>query len=82
MAKLDISCLIVTLCALVRLTLVVAENVIVPGAAWTDTSGNLIQAHGGGFLKVSELKNSFDRGKLIDHLVGTGWEHVLLVWRG
>ncbi|TDL17726.1 Arabinanase/levansucrase/invertase [Rickenella mellea] len=29
-----------------------AENVIVPGATWTDTSGNVIQAHGGGFLKV------------------------------
>lgn len=28
-------------------------SVIVPGAAWTDTSGNSIQAHGGGFLKVS-----------------------------
>ncbi|KAI5830107.1 glycoside hydrolase family 43 and carbohydrate-binding module family 35 protein [Schizophyllum commune Tattone D] len=26
--------------------------VIVPGAAWTDTDGNVIQAHGGGFLKV------------------------------
>jgi len=26
--------------------------VIVPGATWTDTSGNVIQAHGGGFLKV------------------------------
>lgn len=29
-----------------------AESVIVPGAAWTDTSGNVIQAHGGGILKV------------------------------
>lgn len=28
-------------------------NVIVPGAKWNDTSGNSIQAHGGGFLKVS-----------------------------
>ncbi|KAF5311783.1 hypothetical protein D9619_003118 [Psilocybe cf. subviscida] len=26
--------------------------VIVPGATWKDTSGNIIQAHGGGFLKV------------------------------
>jgi len=25
---------------------------IVPGATWTDTSGNVIQAHGGGILKV------------------------------
>ena len=27
-------------------------NVIVPGSAWTDTSGNSIQAHGAGTLKV------------------------------
>lgn len=27
--------------------------VIVPGATWLDTSGAVIQAHGGGFLKVS-----------------------------
>lgn len=26
--------------------------VIVPGATWTDTSGNVIQAHGAGILKV------------------------------
>lgn len=26
--------------------------VIVPGATWTDTSGNVIQAHGAGLLKV------------------------------
>jgi hypothetical protein len=26
---------------------------IVPGANWTDTAGNIIQAHGGGFLKVN-----------------------------
>ena len=26
--------------------------VIVPGATWTDTSGNVIQAHGGGMLKA------------------------------
>lgn len=30
-----------------------AASVIVPGAAWTDTSGNVIQAHGAGILKVS-----------------------------
>lgn len=29
-----------------------AAQVIVPGATWTDTSGNVIQAHGGGILKV------------------------------
>lgn len=31
---------------------VLCENVIVPGATWTDTSGNVIQAHGAGILKV------------------------------
>lgn len=30
-------------------------GLVVPGAAWTDTSGNVIQAHGGGFLKVTEV---------------------------
>jgi len=34
-------------------------TVIVPGATWTDTSGNVIQAHGGGFLKVSIFTGSF-----------------------
>ena len=28
------------------------NNLIVPGAAWKDTSGNAIQAHGAGILKV------------------------------
>lgn len=31
-----------------------AQNVIVPGAVWKDTSGNTIQAHGAGLLKVCE----------------------------
>jgi hypothetical protein len=26
---------------------------VVPGATWTDTNGNVIQAHGGGLLRVS-----------------------------
>ena len=29
-----------------------AANQIVSGATWTDTSGNVIQAHGAGILKV------------------------------
>ena len=33
-------------------TTTLAQNIIVPGAAWTDTSGNSIQAHGAGILKV------------------------------
>ena len=32
-----------------------AQNVIVPGAAWKDTSGNSIQAHGAGLLKVRDF---------------------------
>ena len=31
-----------------------AQNVIVPGAVWKDTSRNTIQAHGAGLLKVCE----------------------------
>lgn len=43
--------------ALLALTLAwtaTAESVIVPGAAWTDTSGNTIQAHGAGIFKVGQ----------------------------
>ncbi len=53
MASLRISYLILIVSIL--LSLAVAENVIVSGATWTDTSGNVIQAHGGGFLKVNHL---------------------------
>ncbi|THH21295.1 hypothetical protein EW146_g239 [Bondarzewia mesenterica] len=38
-------------------------QVIVPGAAWTDTSGNVIQAHGGGFLKVGSTYYWFGEDK-------------------
>ena len=37
------------------------SNVIVSGATWTDTSGNVIQAHGAGILKVRVLH--FRRGR-------------------
>ncbi|PFH54728.1 carbohydrate-binding module family 35 protein [Amanita thiersii Skay4041] len=37
--------------------------VIVPGATWTDTSGNVIQAHGGGFLKVGSTFYWFGEDK-------------------
>ncbi|KXN81091.1 hypothetical protein AN958_06044 [Leucoagaricus sp. SymC.cos] len=37
--------------------------VIVPGATWTDTSGNDIQAHGGGFLKVGSTFYWFGEDK-------------------
>jgi hypothetical protein len=41
------------LLSLLSLTILATQAaVIVPGATWTDTSGNVIQAHGGGILKV------------------------------
>ncbi|TFK76713.1 galactan 1,3-beta-galactosidase [Pluteus cervinus] len=38
--------------SLLALVAIAQAAVIVPGATWTDTSGNAIQAHGGGILKV------------------------------
>ncbi|KAK0500638.1 galactan 1,3-beta-galactosidase [Armillaria luteobubalina] len=38
-------------------------TVIVPGATWTDTSGAVIQAHGGGFLKVGSTYYWFGEDK-------------------
>jgi len=61
MASLRISYLILIVSIL--LSLVVAENVIVSGATWTDTSGNVIQAHGGGFLKVGSTYYWFGEDK-------------------
>ncbi|KAL5534523.1 hypothetical protein ACEPAG_986 [Sanghuangporus baumii] len=43
--------------------LVSAETVIVPGAAWTDTSGDIIQAHGAGILKVGSTYYWFGEDK-------------------
>ncbi|KAI0267698.1 galactan 1,3-beta-galactosidase [Gloeopeniophorella convolvens] len=40
-----------TLAAVAVAVVAVYAQDIVPGATWTDTSGNVIQAHGGGFLK-------------------------------
>lgn len=52
-----------------------AETVIVSGATWTDTSGNPIQAHGAGILKV---RAGFV--VLIDAAQQhpSGWKHLLL----
>lgn len=36
------------------------ESVIVPGAAWTDTSGNTIQAHGAGIIKAGSPRLPVD----------------------
>ncbi|KDR85274.1 hypothetical protein GALMADRAFT_131985 [Galerina marginata CBS 339.88] len=41
----------------------VQAALIVPGAAWTDTTGNVIQAHGGGFLKVGSTYYWFGEDK-------------------
>ena len=64
--------------AFANAALLSSAAVIVPGATWTDTSGNLIQAHGGGFLKVlsspsinSALPTDFYSGEL----------DVVLAWR-
>ncbi|KAJ3837773.1 galactan 1,3-beta-galactosidase [Lentinula raphanica] len=40
--------------------------VIVPGASWTDTAGNVIQAHGGGFSKVDSTYYWFGEDKVLD----------------
>lgn len=50
-----VACAVATTCGLAA--------VIVPGAAWTDTSGNVIQAHGGGFLKVGSTYYWFGEDK-------------------
>ncbi|EGO02770.1 glycoside hydrolase family 43 protein [Serpula lacrymans var. lacrymans S7.3] len=47
----------------ILLSLTRAENVIVPGAAWTDTNGNVIQAHGTGLLKVDNTFYWFGEDK-------------------
>ena len=39
---------------------VLSESVIVPGASWLDTSGNVIQAHGAGILKVCNFLYNID----------------------
>ncbi|KIK70399.1 carbohydrate-binding module family 35 protein [Collybiopsis luxurians FD-317 M1] len=40
--------------------------VIVPGATWFDTSGNVIQAHGAGILKVGSTYYWFGEDKVLD----------------
>ncbi|KAI0058642.1 Arabinanase/levansucrase/invertase [Artomyces pyxidatus] len=46
--------------------LVTAQVDIVAGATWTDTSGNVIQAHGGGFLKVGSTFYWFGEDKTLN----------------
>ncbi|KAJ3743406.1 galactan 1,3-beta-galactosidase [Lentinula detonsa] len=51
---------------LLAATLLTQAAVIVPGASWTDTEGNVIQAHGGGFLKVDSTYYWFGEDKVLD----------------
>ncbi|KAG5339911.1 hypothetical protein C0989_003058 [Termitomyces sp. Mn162] len=57
-------------CFLVLAAALATEGaVIVPGAAWTDTGGNVIQAHGGGFLKVSSTYYWYGEDKSLNNLM-------------
>ena len=49
---------------------------IVSGARWTDTSGNPIQAHGAGIIKVSAMHLML----VIEptYVIAAGWQHLLL----
>ncbi|KAI0637093.1 galactan 1,3-beta-galactosidase [Trametes polyzona] len=55
--------LLLALSALAGLLLVNGQSVIVPGAPWKDTSGNPIQAHGAGILKVGNTFYWFGEDK-------------------
>jgi hypothetical protein len=49
----------------------VRAAVIVPGATWTDTSGNVIQAHGAGILKVDSTYYWFGEDKSLNSALFT-----------
>lgn len=66
-----------SLICLISSAYVAAESVIVSGYLWKDTSGNTIQAHGGGFLTVSVLLTSI----LCRTNIAIGRLDLLLVWR-
>ncbi|KAJ6519335.1 galactan 1,3-beta-galactosidase [Mycena sanguinolenta] len=59
----SVSAMRFSLLAVPVLSIVAQATVIVPGATWTDTSGNVIQAHGGGFLKVGSTFYWFGEDK-------------------
>ncbi|EIW60508.1 galactan 1,3-beta-galactosidase [Trametes versicolor FP-101664 SS1] len=54
---------LLALSALAGLLLVNGQSLIVPGAPWKDTSGNAIQAHGAGILKVGSTFYWFGEDK-------------------
>ncbi|KAI0321793.1 galactan 1,3-beta-galactosidase [Amylostereum chailletii] len=61
-----------------------AQKVIVPGATWTDTSGTVIQAHGGGILKVDSTFYWFGEDKVLNstlfHAVSCYTSTDLVTW--
>ena len=57
-----------------------AGSVIVAGAKWTDTSGNVIQAHGGGILKVSRILSACRNCEVEPYFISER-EHLLLARR-
>ncbi|KNZ78141.1 hypothetical protein J132_01666 [Termitomyces sp. J132] len=72
-------------CFLVLAAALATEGaVIVPGAAWTDTGGNVIQAHGGGFLKVSSTYYWYGEDKSLNsalfHAVSCYTSADLMTW--
>lgn len=67
-----------SLICLISFAYVAAESVIVSGYLWKDTSGNIIQAHGGGILTVSVLITSIS----CRTNVAIGRFDLLLVWGG
>ena len=66
---------------LAGLSAVRGQSVIVPGAHWTDTSGNSIQAHGAGIIKVCTI-SAYECVPIKDSGVCLGWKHLLLARRG
>ncbi|KAG6837906.1 hypothetical protein H0H93_013059 [Arthromyces matolae] len=65
-------------------TTAIRATVIVPGASWTDTAGNAIQAHGGGFLKVGSVYYWFGEDKSLNsalfHAVSCYTSTDLMTW--
>ena len=54
---------------------------VVPGATWTDTSGNSLQAHGAGIIKVCTI-SAYACVPIEDSDVHLGRKHLLLARRG
>ncbi|KAF7789531.1 hypothetical protein EIP86_000477 [Pleurotus ostreatoroseus] len=57
---------LILLQAVLLVTTALAQNLIVPGASWKDTSGTVIQAHGAGILKVGSTFYWFGEDKVLN----------------